>query len=160
MALSKLTLLPDNSAYTVQDGKEIVSVQLDGGASRRRRDVLGAASRVSCKWICDELEYKYLRAFYKTRIASGADSFLIDLILDEPSLVECRAAFVPNSMVLQDQKGLTYFVSAELEVIPNVADTVYDESLVTIFENYQQGSYVFLNTFEMLVNVQLPEAFK
>lgn len=147
---------PDQSGYSVTDGNEVIAVKLDGGASRYRRDVLGATSTVTVQWSVDPDVYRYLRAFYKTATANGSTPFLIDLLLDEPSLTEHKAYFVPGSMRLQSQKGLEYIVAAQLEVTPDLPDTAYDEGIVLMFEEYGNGTPVFINELEHLVNVQIP----
>lgn len=119
MAMQKFVIPPDNSQYSVNDGKEVVATELDGGAARYRRDVIGATSTVDVAWILDTIDYKYLRSFYRGLTGKGALPFLIDLILDEAELTEHKVYFVPGSMQLTGQKGLTYWVSAQLEVYPN-----------------------------------------
>lgn len=119
MAMQKFVIPPDNSQYSVTDGKEVVSTQLDGGAARYRRDIIGATSTVNAAWILDANGYKYIRSFYRGITGKGATPFLIDLILDEFELTEHKAYFVPGSLQLTQQKGLTYWVSAQLEVYPN-----------------------------------------
>jgi hypothetical protein len=119
MAMQKFVIPPDNSQYSATDGKEVVATQLDGGAARYRRDIIGATSTVNVAWILDTIDYKYLRSFYRGLTGKGASPFLIDLILDEAELTEHKVYFVPGSMQLTGQKGLTYWVSAQLEVYPN-----------------------------------------
>lgn len=119
MAITKFIIPPDNSAYSATDGKEVVATQLDGGAARYRRDIIGATSTVSVSWILGRDEYKYLRSFYRGITGKGATPFLIDLILDECEPIEHKAYFIPGSMQLTAQKGLTYWASAQLEVYPN-----------------------------------------
>lgn len=155
MALTKLVLLPDNSSYSVTDGKEVISTQLDGGAARYRRDILGATSTVGVSFVLGPAEYKYLRAFYRTVTVSGSTPFLIDLILDEPTLTEHKAYFIPGSMQLTGQKGLTYTVSAQLEVYPIALDLDYDNSIVMLFSNYGDDWQGVFNAFEKLTNIDL-----
>ena len=119
MAMQKFVIPPNNSQYSVTDGKEVVATQLDGGAARYRRDIIGATSTVNVAWILGTNDYKYLRSFYRGITGKGATPFLIDLILDEFELTEHKAYFVPGSLQLTQQKGLTYWVSAQLEVYPN-----------------------------------------
>lgn len=119
MATTKFIIPPDNSAYSVTDGKEIVATQLDGGAARYRQDIIGATSTVNVSWILGRNEYKYLRSFYRGITGKGATPFLIDLILDDFELTEHKVYFIPGSMQLTGQKGLTHWVSAQLEVYPN-----------------------------------------
>lgn len=159
MTLSKLNLLPDNSSYSVTDGKEVVSVQLDGGAGRYRRDILGASSAVSVQWVCDRTEYRYLRTFYSALVGKGAIPFLIDLILDDPLPVEHKAYFVPGSMVLTGQMGMSYYVSANLEVEPvGVSDE--DITFAVLYgefgRDYQTKFLAFGDIFDNLMNVQIP----
>lgn len=119
MAMQKFVIPPDNSQYSATDGKEVVGTQLDGGAARYRRDIIGATSTVNVAWILGTNDYKYLRSFYRGITGKGATPFLINLILDEFELTEHKAYFVPGSLQLTQQKGLTYWVSAQLEVYPN-----------------------------------------
>lgn len=159
MALTKLALAPDNSSYSVTDGKEVVSVALDGGAGRYRHDILGASSFVSVQWVCDRTEYRYLRTFYSALVDKGATPFLIDLILDDPLPVEHKAYFVPGSMTLTGQKGLSYYVSAQLEVEP-VGVSEDDISFALLFgelgSNWESEFPVLENEFDNIINVQIP----
>jgi len=159
MALSKFKLAPDNSSYSVTDGKEVIGVSLDGGAGRYRRDILGASSAVSVQWVCDRDEYRYLRTFYSALVDKGATPFLIDLILDNPLPVEHKAYFVPGSMVLTGQKGLSYYVSAQLEVEP-VGVTDDDITFAALYgefgSNYETEFPAFEDVFDNLMNVQIP----
>tara|TARA_Y100001973_G_C5206110_1_gene341641 strand:+ start:471 stop:947 length:477 start_codon:yes stop_codon:yes gene_type:complete len=156
--MNKMTIPPDQSGYSVTDGNEVVATKLDGGASRYRRDILGATSTVTVQWSVGPDVYRYLRAFYKTATANGSSPFLIDLLLDEPSLTEHKAYFVPGSMRLQSQKGLQYVVAAQLEVTPDLPDTAYDEAIVLMYEEYGTDAPAFLNQLEQLANVDLPGA--
>jgi hypothetical protein len=113
--LPKLYLTPDSNSYGVKDGKEVISVQLDGGASRFRRDVVGASSTISVKWTVDADGYRTLRDFYES-IGNGAEPFLIDLIWEDADLTEHEAHIIPGTFKLDSQEGRTYVVSADLEV--------------------------------------------
>ncbi len=160
MALTKLTIPPDQSGYSVTDGNEVISVKLDGGASRFRRDVLNAASRVTVQWSVTPDNFRYLRAFYRSVTAQGSTPFLIDLLLDEPELTEHQAYFIPGTMRLQSQRGLQYVVAAELEVAPDLPDSEYDAILVTLYNEYggSEQALLMLNQLEQLTNVDLPAA--
>lgn len=158
--LTKLILPPNNSSYSVTDGKEVVSVALDGGAGRYRRDIIGASSAVSVQWVCDRGEYEYLRAFYRSLLGKGALPFLIDLILDDPLPVEHKAYFVPGSMVLTGQRGLSYYVSAQLEVEPAEVDDVAEADFAAIYSifgsNWQTVFPPLEDDFNEIINIQLP----
>jgi hypothetical protein len=159
MALTKLVIPPNQSGYTVTDGKETLAANLDGGAGRYRRDILNANSLVSVQWTLNQSEYRYIRAFYNGTTVSGSEPFLIDLILDQAELTEHEAYFVPDSMTLtQVVATQSYMVSAQLEVKPDTQDIDGDAALVMLYNEY--GSFEaadeVLNQLEILTNVDLP----
>lgn len=155
MAMQKLIIPPDNSQYSVTDGKEVVATQLDGGAARYRRDIIGATSAVSVSWILNENGYNYLRSFYRGITGKGASPFLIDLILDEYELTEHKAYFVPGSMQLTAQKGLTYWVSAQLEVCPN--EDRDNGDFTVIYGEFGEDWAYWLDKLQIIVNNEWPE---
>lgn len=155
MALPELKLAPDNSAYSVKDGSQVVTTQLGGGAGRYRRDILGATSRVSVTWKCDPSEYQYLKSFHRATLSFGALPFSVGLVLDTPELVSYKAYFVPDSLQLQSQQGLTYVVIAELEVYP-LPVTSFDSDYVQIFDEFGPYFAVFEAMLHQIVNVDLP----
>jgi len=114
--MHKLIVSPDRASYSVTDGTEVLRVELDGGAGRYRRDILGASYTVDVSWILRTTQYKYLRSFFTGILGRGSSPFLIDLIIDSSDLREYTAHFVPDSMKLTAQEGEAYFVSAKLEV--------------------------------------------
>lgn len=160
MALTKFIYPPENSAYSVADGKEVVSTQLDGGAARYRRDIIGATSTVGVSWIFGPDEYKYLRSFYRAVTLKGSKPFRIDLILDEPELTEHKAYFIPGSMQLTAQKGLTYWASAQLEVYPAEIDYAAESAFVALFSEYGKDWEslfpIFENGFNTVINIDVP----
>lgn len=161
MPLTKFILIPDSSSYSVQDGMEVSSTKLDGGAARYRRDILGATSKVEATWILDPGEFRYIRAFYRSMTVSGSAPFMIDLIVDRPELTEHKAYFVPGGLQLTQQKGLTYYVSATLEVYPLDNDTSADTDYVNWFNeigsNFGSVFPGLENQFDIVVNVEIPQ---
>jgi len=133
MALETFLIPPDQAGYAVEDGDTFVMVQLEGGLSKVRRDVLGAARIVDVTWIFDRNTYRYFTAFYETVLAQGSLPFYMDLILDHPipATYECR--FYPNKK-LSEQKGLAYTVQAKLEALPPAANASLDNSIVDAYE--------------------------
>jgi len=158
MALTKLTIPPNQASYSVKDGNETLSVKLDGGQSRYRRDILEASSIVDVAWSVNGAEFQYLRAFYKTTSRRGSLPFLIDLYLDLPTLTEHEAYFVKDTVKFPSQRGLEFTVSAQLEVKPLEADDDYNQAIVDLYNEY--GSYEaaqeVLAQLEQLTNVDLP----
>lgn len=153
--MNKFIIPPDSSSYSVSDGKEVVAIQLDGGASRYRRDVIGATSTVSVSWILGREQYLYLRSFYRGLAGKGATPFLIDLILDDFELTEHKAYFVPGSVQLTGQKGLTYWVSAQLEVYPNEDNDNGD--FAAIYNEFGENWPFWLEKLQVVVNNDWPE---
>lgn len=155
MVMMKFTIPPDNSAYSVTDGKEVVATKLDGGAARYRRDIIGATSTVNVSWILGRDEYKYLRSFYRGVTGKGATPFLIDLILDDFELTEHKVYFIPGSMQLTGQEGLTYWASAQLEVCPNEDPDNGDFAYIygAMGSNWQK----YEDKLNIIVNINWPQ---
>ena len=163
MALNVLNLIPDQASYAVTDGEEVISVSLDGGSSRFRRDILRSPFLVNVKWTLSQDEYNYIRAFYKTGVESGSSPFLIQLLIDSGELEEYEAHFVPNSFKLSSVKATSYTVTSQLEVIQKNRNEQDDWAKIMEYEfNYHYGedSEVFLVLLDELVNVHLPEGLE
>lgn len=160
MSLTKFIVRPDNSSYSATDGKEVVSVALDGGSSRYRRDILGASSAVNVQWVCNREEFHYIRAFFRALTGKGSLPFAIDLILDNPLPVEHKAYFIPGSMVLTGQRGLSYYVSAQLEVEPVDIDEDMEIDYVIMFNEFGDEASMLRgeDLLNELVNVLWPGA--
>lgn len=112
----RLPIQPDQSGYALTEGKEVLSVALAGGPSRYRRDTIGASNRLQVSWILDPDEFEELRSFYKSTRYNNAAWFDADLLIDQPYISSYKASFIPGSFQLKSQRGLTYEVSAELEI--------------------------------------------
>lgn len=158
MALTKFKIPPESSSYSVADGSEVVSVQLDGGLSRRRRDIIGASSKVDVSWILTQDGFAYLRSFFRGITGKGALPFLIDLILDDYELTEHTASFVEGSLKLTAQKGHTYWASAQLEVTPN--EDTDQGSFAELYNNMGESWFRYLDKLNTIVNVYLAESME
>lgn len=154
--MEKLSLTPSKDGYSSEDGVGVIRNRLDGGLSRYRRDILNPSRSVSVRWHLDPAGYQFLRTFYSGGTKEGSVPFLIDLLLDEPTLTEHTAYFVPGTLRLSSVEGLTHEVSAELEVRPAVRDEEFDAVFVAVFNQYGTGSAEALNIFEKLSNIDLP----
>jgi len=115
-----LPFIPERSGYSANQADGVISVELDGGASRRRQDVIGKASNVSVQWRLTYKEYDYFRAFLQLISKNASKSFRMGLILDSPDVTEYTCKFVPDSVSVSDPSGAHYIVTAQLEVLPNV----------------------------------------
>lgn len=163
MALLKFAYIPDASGYTVEDAAaDVIAIQLDGGASRYRRDRIGSYSMVNVRWTLDPDEYRYFRSFYRFALEKGAKPFLVDLVLDTQFPQEHEAHFVPGSVRLQEQKGHAYFVTAQLEVKPTVFEDEAAELYNVVLYSLLGPEYETLfppieDDLNTIVNIQLPE---
>lgn len=158
---NKLTIPPDQASYAVSDSsQEVIRVQLQGGAARYRRDILNSSKIVNVTWTADREEYDYLQMFYRVMTYRAGEPFKIDLIIGESGLTEHDARFVPGSWQLQNQKGHSYTVAAQLEVTALQYDYLYEDAIITFLSAY--GSYSegvdVINQFNQLVNIDLPSS--
>ena len=152
----KLQLRPGSSSYSVSDNSGIVSVKLDGGASRQRRDILNAAETVDCSFVLDAREFSYFRNFYNLHVKNAGAKFLIDLLIDSPELIEYQSLFVPGSVRLSNPRGLTYNVSCQFEVIPNAIDYVAAENEVALFSAFGVDYESYIDPLHVNMNEFLP----
>jgi hypothetical protein len=128
--MQKFTIPPESESYSVKDGLSFVSVALEGGLSRRRADVINAASKARVRWSFDRAEYDYFRAFFDTATMKGSLPFTLDLVVDKHYRQEYICAFVEDTLELSELSGHSYRVSAELEVIPKRPDHVGNQTLI------------------------------
>lgn len=130
MATYTMAITPNVKSYEILDGDEVLSVRLAGGASRFRKDQLGAVAQATVSWTVGSTDFRYLRAFYGVH-GRRAQPFNIALILDEPVLTTHEAYFVPGTFKLASQEGQTYTVTAVLEVIPTPRTLAEDIAIIT-----------------------------
>ena len=77
MTLQRLEITPLQAGYAVVHGTETLSVRLDGGSSRFRRDILGSSDILNVRWNLNSLEFEYIQAFYRNVTKNGSEPFLI-----------------------------------------------------------------------------------
>lgn len=131
-------LIPPNAAsYAVEFGEENIRTQLDGGLGRYRKDIANPSDMVNCSWNLTPQEYKYAMAFWRSQTAKGADPFQIELIVENENLGERLVRIMPNTWKLTGQAGLTYFLSAQLEIMPIIDEDQAAEDATTI-EDYNE----------------------
>jgi hypothetical protein len=133
--MPKLHLCPLVSDYAVDPGQATLSVRLDGGRSRFRRDILNPAPMVNVAWNLGRDEYDYFEAFYNTTIEQGALPFQIDLIIGNSQLQEYTAHFVPGSKKLAGYQNGRFKISAQLEVEPVPRDADADADIVDAWDD-------------------------
>lgn len=155
--MEHLLLRPDSDSYSQQEGVEVIGVELDGGGGRYRLDKIGATRKVSVTWTLNPNQYKYWRAFWNTSTKRGALPFLCDLVGEDglgPWQYVCQ--FIPGSVQLPSQRGLTYVQAAQLEVKPRPVDEATDLETIMLFTGSVDSDV--LMDLGHLVNVVAPEA--
>jgi len=156
--MKKLVIPPDQNSYSFTDAEETVLVQLDGGSPRVRTDVLNGDYTLQARWTLDDGNYQYFRNFYKVVLANDAGRFLCDLITDTAAPIQHNCLFVPGSLTLVSQSGLTYVVSAKFMVTAIPQDIPNLEVLIDIVEAYGsvEKAAKALNLLDKLANRDLP----
>lgn len=131
-----LTFQPVRDGYTFEPGYSCIEVQLDGGASRKRQDVLYQPHIITVNWVLTGPEYTQFMGFFRTTVNNGTSPFLMFLVSDlsTPTLHKCKTkGGIPK---LTQQKGLAYFVTSTLEVEQNPTYTgniIYQEPDLVVF---------------------------
>lgn len=157
MSLPVLLLKPSRESYAADAGNNVVSIELSGGPSRMRLDMVGAPYRVNVQWVCDGFRYDYLQAFYRSSIAYGSLPFSLDLRLDYTETLTYTARVVPGTWKLGSLNGELSLVSAQLEVLPN-PDSDQDVVIIEMFTTLGPMAPYTLDQLEELVNEDLPAA--
>lgn len=157
----KIPYIPDRASYTVSSPAGAVrSVQLDGGASYMRRGVLNGTRTVTTTFTLDRDEYEVLCGFYALYL-DRPQFFLMDLIIDRADLEEHQFTFVKDTFRLTAQAGLSYTVTANLEVRPIVrapSDSLIAARaiLVGIYGSEENGKRVAMDPLYEVINVIMP----
>jgi hypothetical protein len=156
--MRKLALVPTQSDYSAQYGQDALSTALAGGPSRTRLDFVGSVAVVNVTWTVPPNGYSYLQAFHRSATQNETEPFLIDLILDSAMLTEYQAKFVVTSFRLAGVEGLTYSVSAQLEITPLTPDEEADGAIMDVYEAYGEDGGDTLALLAQLVNVTMPDS--
>ncbi|MEI7704985.1 MAG: hypothetical protein WCK73_10345 [Deltaproteobacteria bacterium] len=155
--MDKLTLTPDQASYVATPGVEFLSVPLDGGGARCRRDQVGSSARVEVVWTLGRSDYRSLLAFHQDSLDRGSAPFLIDLVIGGPDVEEHAAYFVPGSLGLKGKEGDTYAAVAQLDVFP--IDYLDDDIRALLLDLPQFGtedmSWLFTG-LSRVVNIDWP----
>lgn len=156
--IQKLIIPPDQNGYSVMDGNEVLSVQLDGGASKFRQDILNSVSKVSVQWTLDATQFNYIRSFYKYTLISGSLPFLLDLYIDNPfELTEHVCHITPGTFSLKSQMGQSFVVGCTIEAEPIADQNLIDAGL--LYGLFGEQYVAYNDTFDNLMNVEIPGDF-
>jgi hypothetical protein len=153
--LPVMALTPSISGYSIERADTVIRSEPGMGPSAQRLDRFNSPSRMSAHWNVGPSNFEYLAAFYWTTIAEGALPFLIEAVLDRPDARYLKAKLVPGSFQNARINGLTYGVSAEIDVVP-VLSPSYDSTVLALFDADGEEWADFFGGLETLVNVDLP----
>lgn len=129
--MTELLLRPLIEGFGADFGDSVVSVALDGGASRFRLDKIGSVHAIRVSWNLKPHNYDYLMAFYRTEIDFGSLPFTIKMkSVDASDLQEYTARFMGPPKVTAFHGGI-HSVSATLEVVPLAHNESADQALIT-----------------------------
>jgi hypothetical protein len=156
--MPKLNLCPLQNGYSFTLSEEAIATVLRGGKPRIRQDIIGAWKVVNVSWNLDMFKYDYFMAFYRSSINHGTLPFDIDLIVDNASLAEYTAQFIPGSISIPEISGGRRVITAQLFVKPLAIDSNFDESLVLMYELYGDQALNIINLLGITVNTYLPDA--
>lgn len=126
----RLEITPDKVSYGVVAGNTVGRTKVQGGASRYRRDLLGANPTVRAQWTFTGDEYGYFMLFWRAATQRGALPFTMDIFIESASIAEHTCYFIPDTLQLVSQSGDTFVVAASLEVELPATDTEADELLI------------------------------
>jgi hypothetical protein len=129
--MTELLVSPTIAGFSVGFGNNVLSTELDGGASRTRLDKIGAAHKVQVQWMLEARGYNYLEAFYRTEICLGALPFTVKLkAVDTSNLGTYTAKIVPGTFGLIGFFENIYQVGATLELTPLAVNESADQALI------------------------------
>lgn len=113
-----LPFAPVSDSYGFIPAYNVVETKLDGGASRKRVDIIGGAHTINALWILRASQYTQFMGFIRDEAAQGTSPFLVDLVSDVgivmPHICQCTGG-LPR---LQQQLGEAFWVAGTLEVTP------------------------------------------
>lgn len=150
--MEKLIIAPEEAGYAGEFPGAALSVRLRGGPSKTRQDFIGSPIMVSARWALNRFQYSYIQAFFREVTQEGVLPFLLDLPLHGPNLEEYQVKIVPGTFGLSGVRGTKHMVSAELEVVPKMADVEYDQTLLMLVGLYGEDVDAVLSTLAELVN--------
>ena len=157
--LFKLPMPPDQENYGVTKAANTITTEVAGGAPRYRLNFLNGTYTVSVLWRTDSAGFTFLNNFFNIACQSGSLPFLIDLYMDKGELTEHTARFVPGTFALSAQRGMSFEVSAQLDVEP-MKTTQEDELVFAIQLIFGSGSEPvivdFSDKLHTLINVTMP----
>lgn len=157
----KIIIHPRVVTHAVTPPNGIIETIVDGGLPLTRADILHGPSIVPVSWVLEtKAKFEYLMAMYNSTLKEGAlpCQLFIPVLSSTSKWLECK--FVPKSFRHTATDGVLRMVVAQVRVI-NKRDAESDEYLVALTNatgSFDEADHLtFLNLFDNLVNVALPE---
>jgi len=116
--MTKLTLIPDESGYTVEFSDDIIGGIQKGGSARIRRDSKNSPHSTEIQWTLDNAGYLVFINVSRNVIFNGSLPFELDLIIDDNNLTEHTVRQIPGSVVSMVPRGNTRIVAMQILVEP------------------------------------------
>lgn len=123
------------SGYTSDMSYGVIETQLDGGAVRKRKDVIGSPHRVTATWIIPGPDnYNFFMHIFRQELQDATLPFLAELVTDSSLPIKHKCRTLGGMPKLSQQRGHAYWVTAVLEVepVPTVMGLVADAGSNTI----------------------------
>lgn len=155
--MNRLVLKPTAAGYSAQIGLSVLMQQLEGGAPRFERNILGVSHTVSVAWTTDAGGYQYLLAFYRVWERNPSQPFLMGLIIEDHQMQDYECQFLPNSLLLSSKTGGVFNVSAQITAKALAADEIFDQAIVDAWDS---GANDWTGQLDQLTNSDLPDALE
>lgn len=112
----KLPFKPEQSGYAATHPRQVIQVELDGGAPRTKLDIVGATARARANWVLNQQQYNEFMQFVNVHAQRGALPLLMDLVLDFWAATQYKCWIIPGTIRTSNPRGLSYQVSMEMHV--------------------------------------------
>ena len=155
--MSHLDYLPDSSSYSATYGSGVISTDLDGGMPRLRRDQIDSPERFSVSWRLSADDFQEFMFFFRSTIDGGSIPFTMYLLLHDSFSILYEVILVPGSLKVDEARGLSRSVSAQLIGSPVDDYKLIDEAISafgsTPSDFLQSTSYI-----SDLANIYMPSS--
>lgn len=119
MTTPLLGIDPVSDGYSFTPANEVIEVKLDGGVSRRRKDLINSTHVVNAQWILDQGQYTQLMGFFRENVKRGSTPFRMNLVSDANVSMPHVCNTLGGVPKLTQQRGNAFWVSCTVEVTPN-----------------------------------------
>lgn len=118
MATPLCPFVGEQSGYSAQATAPVISIGLDGGPDRIRKDAVGDPTVITCTWFLNRGDYDEWMRWFEKQAFYGSIPVLVDLVSSFFLPVRHRCTIVPGSVKTGNVRGQSYRVSARLRAEP------------------------------------------